>query len=220
MSVGERYVGADIDFLGVKISSLESRFTRSQVFTWKYQVLVAFVTCQMSRTWKYQGTRSHFVPWTLSPGGFFSSKNGRTVWEARLWEQKGAENILRSLWTFLRWILLIMSSCWVRDECRESLQIYNVESTMHSKECTCAWHKPKRWQTTVCWIQQMYSHFPEWNVNRCAMEHPRKDRSGWSWLQWENAFLQFMKLCVMCIPTEHQWVMHFSGMGQKQWDIC
>ena len=33
MSAGERYVGADIDFLGVKISSLESRFTRSQVFT-------------------------------------------------------------------------------------------------------------------------------------------------------------------------------------------
>ena len=162
MSVGERYVGADIDFLGVKISSLESRFTRSQVFTWKYQVLVAFVTCQMSGTWKYQGTRSHFVPWTLSPGGFFSSKNGRTVWEARLWEQKGAENILRSLWTFLRWILLIMSSCWVRDECRESLQIYNVESTMHKKERTSAWHKPKRWQTTVCWIQQMYSQSGVW----------------------------------------------------------
>ena len=33
MSALERYVGADIDFLGVKISSLESRFTRSQVFT-------------------------------------------------------------------------------------------------------------------------------------------------------------------------------------------
>ena len=46
--------------------------------------------------------------------------------------------------------------------------------------------------------------FPDWNVDRCAMEHTRKDRSGWSWLQWENAFLQFMKLCVMCIPTEHQ----------------
>ena len=114
MSAGERY-GADIDFLGVKISSLESRFTRSQVFTWKYQVWVAFVTCQMSRTWKYQGARSHFVPWTLSPGGFEASsakgKKSRTVWDRRaveLWELNRAENILGSMWTFQSWWTLIL----------------------------------------------------------------------------------------------------------------